>query len=114
MCVHDCPCTPPVSWAELVFLPPQFWIGEESTQDEYGTAAYKTVELDDLLDGVPVQYRECEGQESERFQQLFPSINYREGGVASGFRTVGPENYSSRLLWVRKCKHAVRVLEVML
>jgi len=30
-----------------------FWIGKYSTQDEYGTAAYKTVELDTFLDDVP-------------------------------------------------------------
>lgn len=31
-----------------------FWIGQESTQDEYGTAAYKTVELDTLVIQFPV------------------------------------------------------------
>uniref|UniRef100_K1PKS0 Severin n=1 Tax=Magallana gigas TaxID=29159 RepID=K1PKS0_MAGGI len=35
-----------------------FWIGKYSTQDEYATAAYKTVELDTYLDDAPVQHRE--------------------------------------------------------
>lgn len=30
-----------------------FWIGQHSTQDEYGTAAYKTVELDTLVSHNP-------------------------------------------------------------
>ena len=31
-----------------------FWIGKYSTQDEYGTAAYKTVELDTFHGDKPV------------------------------------------------------------
>ena len=50
-----------------------FWIGKESTQDEYATAAYKTVELDTLLDDKPVQHREVEGRESALFLTYFKS-----------------------------------------
>ena len=48
-----------------------FWIGKHSTQDEYGTAAYKTVELDTYHDDKPIQHREVQGHESDMFKSYF-------------------------------------------
>lgn len=64
------------------------WIGDESTADEYGTAAYKMVECDDLLGGAALQHRETQGRESATFAQNFPTLKYLDGGAASGFRHV--------------------------
>ncbi|XP_072051174.1 gelsolin-like protein 1 [Amphiura filiformis] len=75
-----------------------FWIGQHSTQDEYGTAAYKTVELDTLLDDKPVQHREVQGHESALFKTYFKSITLMKGGADTGFRHVEPEKYKPRLL----------------
>src|SRR5512142_2160260 len=37
-----------------------FWLGAHTSQDEAGTAAYKTVELDEFLHGAAVQHREVQ------------------------------------------------------
>jgi gelsolin len=89
-----------------------FWLGDETTQDEAGTAAYKTVELDTLLGGEPVQHREVQGYESKLFLSYFsPGPMIMHGGIESGFRHVKPEEYRPRLLHI-KGKKFVRVREV--
>jgi len=78
-----------------------------------GVAAYKTVELDDLLGSLPVQFREVQGSESEEFLKLFkPSIKIMSGGVATGFNHVKPQEYQPRLMLVKGSKKGVRVSEI--
>jgi len=93
-----------------------FWLGASTTQDEAGTAAYKTVELDTLLGGLPVQHREIEAHESELFLSYFASkggIRVLEGGIESGFNHVKPTEYKPRLLHLKGKKY-VRIVQVPL
>ena len=95
-----------------------FWLGDETTHDEMGAAAYKSCELDDSLGGIAKQYRETQGHESKRFMSLFKDtggVEYREGGVESGFTKVpeGGKEYRTRLLHI-KGRRTVRVAEVEL
>jgi len=76
-----------------------FWLGKKAPVDARGTAAYKTVELDDLLSGDAPQHRETQGHESKEFLDLFTgSIQILEGGHGSGFHHVKPHEYKPRLL----------------
>jgi gelsolin len=89
-----------------------FWLGGETSQDEAGTAAYKTVELDDLLGDEPVQYREVQGNESKGFLDMFPKMTVLAGGVESGFTHVKAKEYKPRLMHVTGYKKTVQVYEV--
>jgi len=92
-----------------------FWIGKYSSQDEYGTAAYKTVELDCYLDDMATQHREVQDHESEEFLELFPHLfEIMKGGADSGFRHVEPETYEPRLLHFSGMKKNIVVKEVPL
>jgi len=91
-----------------------FWLGSQTTRDEAGVAAYKTVELDDLLGDLPVQHREVEGHESKSFMDIFNNqIRILAGGIDSGFNMVKPEEYMPVLLHC-KGKRDIRVTEVPL
>ena len=89
-----------------------FWLGSETSQDESTVAAYKTVELDESLGGGPVQHREVEGNESDKFMTYFKEtgLEYLPGGVDSGLNTVEKDVYRTRLLQC-KGKRSVRCFE---
>jgi gelsolin len=80
------------------------WIGSESSQDEYGTAAYKMVEADDFLGGTPVQHRQIQGHETNQFLAYFDAIEYLDGGIESGFRHVEPDEEHPVLFRVKGTK----------
>ncbi|KAF2113082.1 gelsolin [Lophiotrema nucula] len=65
-----------------------FWLGEHTSQDEAGAAAYKTVELDEFLHGAATQHREIQSAPSDSFSALFPRLKILRGGVRSGFTHV--------------------------
>ncbi|XP_067137397.1 villin-1-like [Centruroides vittatus] len=78
-----------------------FWLGAQTSQDEAGVAAYKTVELDDYLGGTPVQHREVQGWESKRFLSYFKKgIRLLEGGIVSGISNIN-NNIKAQMFKVR-------------
>jgi len=94
-----------------------YWIGSECSIDERGAVAIHAVTLDDSLGGVPVQYRELCGYESPKFQAIwkpYGGCKYLDGGVASAFNHVTPEEYKPRLLHVKGRRTAVSTREVPL
>lgn len=82
-------------------------------QDEAGSAAIYTVQLDDQLNGEPVQHRDVQEHESQLLQSYFKGsgIRYLPGGVTSGFHHVDPNAFEKRLFEVKGSRN-IRVKQV--
>jgi len=90
-----------------------FWLGLETSQDEAGAAAIYTVQLDDQLNGAPIQHREVQDHESQLFLNYFKSgIRYMPGGVASGFKQTEINAAGEKRLFQVKGKKNIRVRQV--
>eukprot|EP00924_Labyrinthula_sp_SR-Ha-C_P002191 augustus_masked-scaffold_19-processed-gene-3.4-mRNA-1 protein AED:0.03 eAED:0.03 QI:0/-1/0/1/-1/1/1/0/271 len=90
-----------------------FWIGSESSQDEYGVAAYKTVELDAKFRDAAIQHREVQFHESAEFKSVLEQhefeLEYLEGGVETGFTKVAdlPKDKKPELFRVKGVKNQI-------
>lgn len=72
------------------------------------------MELDAALGGRAVQYRECQGHETDLFLSYFkPCIIPLEGGIASGFKKVEEAEFEPRL-YLCKGARLARVTEASL
>ncbi|XP_071380443.1 scinderin like a [Centroberyx affinis] len=89
------------------------WLGEDCSQDERGALAIFGTQLDDFLGGGPVQFREVQNMESLDFLGYFKSgINYKKGGVASGFQHVVTNDMNVKRLLHVKGRRFIRAREV--
>ncbi|XP_008400739.1 gelsolin isoform X4 [Poecilia reticulata] len=90
-----------------------YWQGSECSQDESSAAAILAVQMDDFLQGAPVQYREVQGHESGTFSGYFKTgLTYMKGGVASGFNHVVTNQVEVQRLLQVKGRRVVRATEV--
>jgi len=87
--------------SERLYHDIHFWLGCDTTQDESGTAAYKTVELDNYLGTDPVEHREVQGFESRLFLSYFKKLIIMDGGIDSGFNEVKAEEYKIQLFHIK-------------
>ncbi|KAH9637562.1 hypothetical protein HF086_014202 [Spodoptera exigua] len=88
-----------------------FWLGSKTSQDEAGSAAMLTVNMDDeQFHGAAIQHREVQGYESRQFLDYFPpAIRYLDGGHASGFNHVTINEGTEQRMFQIKGKRNVRV-----
>ncbi|TNN34998.1 Adseverin [Liparis tanakae] len=91
------------------------WFGEKASQDERGCAAIFMTQLDNFMNGAPIQFTEFQNEESTTFLSYFQTgIKYKMGGVASGFRHVVTNASNVQRLLRVKGRRRIRAIEMEL
>jgi gelsolin len=72
------------------------------------------VEADDYLGGVPVQHRQVQGHETDKFHGYFEAVEYLDGGIESGFNHVQPDPEHPVLFRVKGTKKKMTLNQVPL
>ncbi|XP_056846108.1 villin-1 isoform X2 [Raphanus sativus] len=88
-----------------------YWLGNEATEVDSVLASDKALELDAALGCCTVQYREVQGQETEKFLSYFKPCIIPVEGKYSPQIGLAEETYPITLLMC-KGDHAIRVKEV--
>ncbi|VAH02389.1 unnamed protein product [Triticum turgidum subsp. durum] len=89
-----------------------YWIGEEAKEEDCLMASDKAVELDAALGSHAIQYRETQGEESDKFLSYFkPCIIPVQGSFSSHWRRSGDECDGTTMF---RCEgeHVARLREV--
>ncbi|KAB8098162.1 hypothetical protein EE612_027163 [Oryza sativa] len=89
-----------------------YWVGEEAKEEDCLTASDKAIELDVALGSNTVQYRETQGEESDKFLSYFkPCIIPIQGSLSSHMRIYGDKSKDTTMF---RCEgeHVARVTEV--
>uniref|UniRef100_A0A0E0KYL7 Gelsolin-like domain-containing protein n=1 Tax=Oryza punctata TaxID=4537 RepID=A0A0E0KYL7_ORYPU len=89
-----------------------YWVGEEAKEEDCLAASDKAIELDVVLGSNTVQYRETQGEESDKFLSYFkPCIIPIQGSLSSHMRISGDKSKDTTMF---RCEgeHVARVTEV--
>ncbi|XP_006654058.2 villin-1 [Oryza brachyantha] len=89
-----------------------YWVGDEAKEEDYLMASDKAVELDAALGSNTVQYRETQGEESDKFLSYFkPCIIPIQGSLSSHMRISGDKS-NQTTMFMCEGEHVARVTEV--
>jgi gelsolin len=90
------------------------WIGKDSTSDEIGTASFKILQLDEILNHKCSIFYEVQGKESVLFLSYFPIFTILQGGMDPDYISETSHKFRPRLFQIKGVGKNIHSKEVPL